>query len=55
MHDVFGVQGDVGLGQGSTVTGIERCVPLFVLVTEAHHHKIGCADQGFGANRIDLG
>ncbi len=55
VHDVFIVQGRVGLGQRGAIPGVEGRVPLLVLVSEAHHHEVALLDQGAGTDGVDLG
>src|SRR5699024_5197677 len=53
--EIFIMQSDIGLTQRGTVTGVECRIPLLVLLTKAHDHKIRLFNQGTGANGIDLG
>ena len=47
------VQGDDRLADAAGIARVERGVPLFVLVAEAHHDHVRTLDQGAGADGVD--
>ena len=49
------VQRDQRLAQRRGVAGVERGVPLSVLLAEAHDNNVGSLDQRAGADRVDSG
>ena len=53
VGEVGVVQGDQRLAERGGVAGLERRVPLAVLVAEADDDDIGAAEQGLGADSVD--
>src|SRR5436190_20180920 len=53
VGELIFVERDDRLAQRGRVAGLERRVPLLVLVPEPHHHHVGLAKERLGAHRVD--
>ena len=54
MHKFFIMQRHIGLSKDGAISGIEGCIPLLILIAEAHNHEVGLLNQRLGADDISL-